>query len=57
MTTVFAPLLNALPADGFGAFLLAMGAKGMAASDVDRMAKENPARLLGLDRQGDARPH
>lgn len=39
---------NALPPDGFGAFLLAMRARGFSESDVDRMAKQNPARLLGL---------
>ena len=39
---------NALPPDGFGAFLLAMGAKGFTEQEVDRMSKQNPARLLGL---------
>jgi hypothetical protein len=39
---------NALPADGFGAFLLALRAKGLTEQDVDRMSKQNPARLLGL---------
>jgi hypothetical protein len=39
---------NALPADGFAAFLAAMRARGIAASDIDRMAKANPARILGL---------
>jgi hypothetical protein len=39
---------NALPPDGFGAFLLAMRARGFSEQDVDRMAKQNPARLLGL---------
>jgi hypothetical protein len=39
---------NALPPDGFGAFLMALGAKGFTAQEVDRMAKQNPARLLGL---------
>ena len=39
---------NPLPADGFGAFLLALRERGFTAADVDRMAKENPARLLGL---------
>jgi microsomal dipeptidase-like Zn-dependent dipeptidase len=39
---------NALPPDGFGAFLVALAARGFTEADVDRMAKQNPARLLGL---------
>ena len=39
---------NALPADGFGAFLVAMRGNGFSEQDVDRMSKQNPARLLGL---------
>jgi len=39
---------NPLPPDGFGAFLSALRAKGVSEADIDRMAKENPARLLGL---------
>jgi hypothetical protein len=39
---------NALPPDGFAAFLLAMRARGFSAQDLDRMTKENPARLLEL---------
>lgn len=39
---------NALPTDGFGAFLLAIRAGGLSEQDVDLMAKKNPARLLGL---------
>jgi predicted metal-dependent phosphotriesterase family hydrolase len=39
---------NPLPADGFGAFLLALRERGFSAADIDHMAKENPARLLGL---------
>jgi len=39
---------NALPADGFGAFLVAMRGKGFSERDVERMSKQNPARLLGL---------
>ena len=39
---------NALPPDGFGAFLLALRGRGFTEQDVDRMAKHNPARLLGL---------
>jgi hypothetical protein len=39
---------NALPADGFGDFLVSLRSRGFTLQDVDRMAKENPARLLGL---------
>jgi predicted metal-dependent phosphotriesterase family hydrolase len=39
---------NPLPADGFGQFLAAMRAKGFSEIEIDRMAKQNPARLLGL---------
>ncbi len=39
---------NALPPDGFGAFLLALRAKGFTEQDMVRMSKQNPARLLGL---------
>jgi hypothetical protein len=39
---------NALPADGFGDFLVSLRRRGFTAEDVDRMAKQNPARLLGL---------
>ena len=40
---------NALPPDGFGAFLVALRGKGFTEQDVDRMSKQNPARLLGLN--------
>jgi len=39
---------NALPADGYAAFLLAMRARGFSTIDIDRMSKQNPAQLLGL---------
>lgn len=39
---------NALPPDGFGAFLVALRAKGFTEQEINRMSKENPARLLGL---------
>jgi Family of unknown function (DUF6282) len=39
---------NALPADGFGEFLVALRAKGFADQEIALMSKENPARLLGL---------
>ena len=39
---------NALPPDGFAAFLQALIARGIPRQDIDLMAKQNPARLLGL---------
>jgi metal-dependent hydrolase (beta-lactamase superfamily II) len=39
---------NALPTDGYAAFLTAMRARGLTQEQVDRMSKQNPARLLGL---------
>ena len=39
---------NALPPDGFGAFLVALGARGFSEQEVDQMARQNPARLFGL---------
>jgi hypothetical protein len=39
---------NALPPDGLGAFLVAMRQRGFSESELARMSKENPARLLGL---------
>jgi hypothetical protein len=39
---------NALPPDGFAAFLTALQARGLTEQEVDRMSKQNPARLLGL---------
>lgn len=39
---------NPLPADGFAAFLDAMKARGLTDRDIDRMARRNPAQLLGL---------
>ena len=39
---------NPKPADGYGAFLVAMQARGFSAQDIDRMSRQNPARLLGL---------
>jgi hypothetical protein len=40
---------NALPPDGFGAFLVAMRARGFSEQEVARMSKQNPARLLRLN--------
>ena len=39
---------NALPTDGFAAFLAAMRARGLTEQQVDRMSKQNPAQVLGL---------
>ena len=39
---------NALPPDGFGAFLVALRARGFTQDEIDRMSKRNPAQLLGL---------
>jgi Family of unknown function (DUF6282) len=39
---------NALPADGYAAFLLAMRERGFSEQDIAKMSKQNPARLLGL---------
>jgi ABC-type molybdate transport system substrate-binding protein len=39
---------NPLPTDGFAAFLGAMKARGLTEQDIDRMARRNPAQLLGL---------
>ncbi len=39
---------NALPPDGFGDFLAALHGKGFTEQEVNRMSKQNPARLLGL---------
>ena len=39
---------NALPPDGFAAFFAALRARGLSEPEVDRMSKQNPAKLLGL---------
>ncbi len=39
---------NPLPADGYGAFLAALKARGFTDQELDRMSKQNPAKLLGL---------
>src|SRR5262249_445684 len=38
---------NALPTDGFAAFIAAMRQRGVPREDLDRMTKANPAQLLG----------
>jgi hypothetical protein len=39
---------NPLPVDGFGTFLIAMRSRGFTEQEIDRMARQNPARLLGI---------
>ena len=39
---------NALPPDGFAVFLLALRSRGFTETELSRMSKENPAKLLGL---------
>jgi hypothetical protein len=39
---------NPRPAEGFGEFLVAMRRKGFTDQELDRMSRQNPARLLGL---------
>jgi hypothetical protein len=39
---------NAIPADGFAAFLVALRARGFSEEDVAMMSRTNPARLFGL---------
>jgi ABC-type molybdate transport system substrate-binding protein len=39
---------NPLPAEGLAAFIGAMKAHGLSDQDIDRMARRNPAQLLGL---------
>ncbi|MGE5254222.1 MAG: DUF6282 family protein [Planctomycetaceae bacterium] len=41
--------LNPIPADGMKEFILALMSKGIKQEQIDRMAKKNPARLLGLE--------
>ena len=39
---------NPLPADGYATYIEALRQKGFTDEELDRMAKQNPARLLGL---------
>jgi microsomal dipeptidase-like Zn-dependent dipeptidase len=39
---------NPLPADGFATYMEALRRKGFTDQELDRMAKQNPAKLLGL---------
>jgi microsomal dipeptidase-like Zn-dependent dipeptidase len=39
---------NPLHPDGLAAFFAALRAQGFSVAEIDRMAKVNPARLLGL---------
>ncbi|HME98730.1 MAG TPA: DUF6282 family protein [Terriglobia bacterium] len=40
---------NALPPDGFAAFISALRTTGFSEQETDTMSKRNPARLLGLE--------
>lgn len=40
---------NPLPPDGFGEFLIALRQLGFSPAEIGTMAKDNPARVLGLD--------
>jgi len=40
---------NPLPADGYATYMEALRRKGFTDQELDRMAKQNPARLLGLE--------
>jgi len=40
---------NALPPDGFAAFITALRTRGFSEQETDTMSKRNPARLLGLE--------
>jgi len=40
---------NALPPDGFAAFISALRTRGFSEQETDTMSKRNPARLLGLE--------
>ena len=40
---------NPLPADGYATYMDALRKKGFTDRELDRMAKQNPARLLGLE--------
>lgn len=40
---------NPLPADGYATYMEALRNKGFTDAEIDRMAKQNPARLLGLE--------
>ncbi len=39
---------NPLPADGFAEFIAALHGRGFTDAELDRMTKQNPATLLGL---------
>jgi hypothetical protein len=48
LSTDLGQAANPLPVDGFVGFLDALRARGFSAEAIDRMARANPARLLGL---------
>jgi len=43
-----------LPPDGFAEFLIELHERGITVEELDLMAKQNPAELLGLSMDGDA---
>ncbi|HEX2461111.1 MAG TPA: DUF6282 family protein [Vicinamibacterales bacterium] len=49
LSTDLGQMGNPLPVEGFAAFLAAMRERGFSEPDIIRMARENPARLLGLN--------
>jgi uncharacterized protein DUF6282 len=48
LSTDLGQMGNPMPADGFAGFMAALRQRGFSEQEVARMAKENPARLLGL---------
>ena len=48
LSTVMGQIGFAPPPDGMAAYLAELKAKGFSQRELDRMSKENPARLLGL---------
>ncbi len=49
ISTDLGQYLNPLPTDGMKDFMLALSEQGVSATDIDMMARRNPALLLGLD--------
>jgi predicted TIM-barrel fold metal-dependent hydrolase len=48
LATDFGQPENATPVEGYAAYLVALGAAGIAERDIERMSRANPAALLGL---------
>jgi hypothetical protein len=47
-TSDFGQAGNPLPPDGLAQFFEVLRKAGLSISDIDKMAKENPAHILGL---------